>query len=301
MVDAPRRTPSVVAPLRNRRQRIVNALAVGPDPVIDVVGIGAATGHRSPAGPPGESARSGYRAAAAAIGAPGRDAARCRCPTPVLVPGPGRDASQAAGDPGGGVLMAVDAPFSVAGDWSDRGLTHHRLARTDARDDALDLAESCLYAALAALAAARTVPDNAARGHVATATALIETAGVTLAAWGTTSRATTPRATRPASAPAPGIGGAEHVAMGTESTVNGAHVTLAGDRAVAPNARPAGLSARESEVLALLVEGLTNREIGSRLGIAEKTVTNHLTHVFTKTNLGNRTAAVAFALRQGLA
>ena len=62
-----------------------------------------------------------------------------------------------------------------------------------------------------------------------------------------------------------------------------------------------GLSERELEVLALLAEGLTNREIGSRLGISEKTVTNHLTNVFTKANLENRAAAVAFAVRHGLA
>ena len=62
-----------------------------------------------------------------------------------------------------------------------------------------------------------------------------------------------------------------------------------------------GHSERELEVLALLAEGLTNREIGSRLGISEKTVTDHLTNVFTKANLENRAAAVAFAVRHGLA
>jgi DNA-binding CsgD family transcriptional regulator len=64
---------------------------------------------------------------------------------------------------------------------------------------------------------------------------------------------------------------------------------------------PAGLSEREAEVLAMVVQGLTNRQIGARLGISEKTVTNHLTHIFTKADLDNRAAAVAFALRHGLA
>jgi DNA-binding CsgD family transcriptional regulator len=64
---------------------------------------------------------------------------------------------------------------------------------------------------------------------------------------------------------------------------------------------PAGLSAREAEVLALVARGLTNRQIGEELGISEKTVTNHLTHIFTKCNLENRAAAVAFALRHQLA
>ena len=63
---------------------------------------------------------------------------------------------------------------------------------------------------------------------------------------------------------------------------------------------PAGLSAREVDVLILVAGGKTNREIATILSISEKTVTNHLTHVFTKANLENRAAAAAFALRHGL-
>jgi len=68
-----------------------------------------------------------------------------------------------------------------------------------------------------------------------------------------------------------------------------------------PSAPPAGLTEREAEVLALVAQGLTNREIGERLGISAKTVTNHLSHIFTKADLDNRAAATAFALRHGLA
>lgn len=68
----------------------------------------------------------------------------------------------------------------------------------------------------------------------------------------------------------------------------------------APAAYPAGLTGREVEVLRLVVAGLTNRDIGERLGISEKTVTNHLTHIFTKANLDNRAAAVDFAHRHRL-
>lgn len=64
---------------------------------------------------------------------------------------------------------------------------------------------------------------------------------------------------------------------------------------------PAGLTQREVDVLVLLTQGLTNRQIGESLSISEKTVTNHLTHIFTKANLDNRSAAVAFAIRHGLA
>ena len=86
--------------------------------------------------------------------------------------------------------------------------------------------------------------------------------------------------------------------MTGEAARVGAHLD---DADGAPPAYPAGLSAREVEVLALVAHGLTNRQIGARLGISEKTVTNHLTHAFTKANLDNRAAAAAFALRHGLA
>jgi DNA-binding CsgD family transcriptional regulator len=73
-------------------------------------------------------------------------------------------------------------------------------------------------------------------------------------------------------------------------------------RALAP-ARPtrlAVLSARESEVLALVAQGRTNREIARALFLSENTVARHLTHIFTKIGVENRAGAVAYALRHGL-
>jgi DNA-binding CsgD family transcriptional regulator len=64
---------------------------------------------------------------------------------------------------------------------------------------------------------------------------------------------------------------------------------------------PAGLSAREVEVLRLVVAGRTNREIADLLSLSERTVNNHVAHILAKTNTENRAAAAAFALRQGLA
>jgi DNA-binding NarL/FixJ family response regulator len=64
--------------------------------------------------------------------------------------------------------------------------------------------------------------------------------------------------------------------------------------------RPAGLTEREIEVLRLVADGLSNREIAARLVISEKTVTNHLTAIFNKTGVANRAAAAAFAIRHGL-
>jgi DNA-binding CsgD family transcriptional regulator len=75
---------------------------------------------------------------------------------------------------------------------------------------------------------------------------------------------------------------------------------LAGTRAVTP-AFPAGLSAREVEVLGLLAAGKSNREIAATLFLSEHTVRVHVTHILTKTGTENRAAATAFALRHGLA
>ncbi|MDQ3978503.1 MAG: helix-turn-helix transcriptional regulator [Actinomycetota bacterium] len=63
---------------------------------------------------------------------------------------------------------------------------------------------------------------------------------------------------------------------------------------------PAGLSEREVEVLALVAQGRTNRAIAEALFISEKTVTSHLTHIFTKLGVSSRAAATAFAYEHGL-
>ena len=64
---------------------------------------------------------------------------------------------------------------------------------------------------------------------------------------------------------------------------------------------PAHLTQREVEVLKLVAQGRSNRQIAQALCLTEKTVTNHLTHIFNKTGCENRAAAAAFALRHGLA
>ena len=59
------------------------------------------------------------------------------------------------------------------------------------------------------------------------------------------------------------------------------------------------LTAREAEVLSLVAEGRTNRDIGRALFLSEATVKSHLVHIFTKLGVGSRTAAVARARELG--
>jgi DNA-binding NarL/FixJ family response regulator len=60
------------------------------------------------------------------------------------------------------------------------------------------------------------------------------------------------------------------------------------------------LSGRELDVLELLAEGVSNREIAVRLHISEATVKTHLVHIFTKLDVDTRTAAVAVGVERGL-
>ncbi len=63
---------------------------------------------------------------------------------------------------------------------------------------------------------------------------------------------------------------------------------------------PYGLSPREREVLALLVDGRTNREIGAELYISEKTASVHVSHILDKLGVTSRGAAAALAARGDL-
>jgi len=59
----------------------------------------------------------------------------------------------------------------------------------------------------------------------------------------------------------------------------------------------AGLSHQEMEILALLAEGLTNREIGARQQLSEKTVRNYVSVILAKLDLSSRAQAAAYAAR----
>lgn len=61
-----------------------------------------------------------------------------------------------------------------------------------------------------------------------------------------------------------------------------------------------GLSDREIEVLQLLADGMSNKEIAGSLFISTQTVKTHIAHIFDKLGVSDRTEAVAAALRRGL-
>ena len=61
------------------------------------------------------------------------------------------------------------------------------------------------------------------------------------------------------------------------------------------------LTKREVEILQLLAQGLSNRQIAESMVISEQTVRSHVTHILEKLGLANRTQAALYALRQGIA
>ncbi|MBN1316541.1 MAG: response regulator transcription factor [Anaerolineales bacterium] len=60
------------------------------------------------------------------------------------------------------------------------------------------------------------------------------------------------------------------------------------------------LTEREVEVLKLVAQGFSNKEIACSLGISERTVTTHVSNVLGKLHLANRTQATLYAIREGL-
>ena len=64
--------------------------------------------------------------------------------------------------------------------------------------------------------------------------------------------------------------------------------------------QPAGLTPREGEILRLLACGLLNKQIARLLGIAPKTVGNHVEHIYAKIGVSSRAAAGVFAAAHGL-
>ncbi|GGW20605.1 DNA-binding response regulator [Streptomyces capoamus] len=106
---------------------------------------------------------------------------------------------------------------------------------------------------------------------------------------------------------------------GGDEIVRAVHSVLSGDAGLSPSVQrrllerlsqpepvpavqeaPDGLTARETEVLVLIAEGLSNQEIARRLHVSTATVKTHINNLFAKTGLKDRAQAVRYAYGRGL-
>jgi len=92
----------------------------------------------------------------------------------------------------------------------------------------------------------------------------------------------------------------EAVAGRLEADAVEAVLSAAGHRAARRSTGPAGLTAREIDVLRLIARGLSTKEVADRLVISRKTVANHVEHIYTKIGATNRATAALFATQHGL-
>jgi DNA-binding NarL/FixJ family response regulator len=83
----------------------------------------------------------------------------------------------------------------------------------------------------------------------------------------------------------------------SQEMANGVKVELAADQTLK---NKDDISGREREVLQLVCQGATNREIAESLIVSEHTVKVHLRHILNKLNLRNRQQVAAYAVQEGL-
>jgi DNA-binding NarL/FixJ family response regulator len=95
------------------------------------------------------------------------------------------------------------------------------------------------------------------------------------------------------------LAGVRAVAAGEVALAPGVAALLV-KRAAAPTGAAPALSVRELEVLRLVAQGLSNRQIGEKLFLGEATVKTHLLHAFAKLEVSDRTRAVTRAMELGL-
>jgi HD-GYP domain-containing protein (c-di-GMP phosphodiesterase class II) len=111
-----------------------------------------------------------------------------------------------------------------------------------------------------------------------------------------------PRPHRPELAPAQAAAEVQDEVRGgrLDGDAVAAVLSAAGHRAGKRRAWPAGLTAREVDILRLLARGLSNKQIATRLTISSKTASTHVEHIYTKLGVTNRALASLFAAKHGL-
>jgi HD-GYP domain-containing protein (c-di-GMP phosphodiesterase class II)/DNA-binding CsgD family transcriptional regulator len=165
------------------------------------------------------------------------------------------------------------------------------------------LAGSERLAALAPLAGMHHERLDGRGYHRGCSAAELATPARVLAAADAYQAMTQPRPHRAALAPEPAA--RELLAAGREGALDpdavGAVLAAAGHDAVVPRPeRPAGLSAREVEVLGLVADGCSNAQIAERLFISRRTAEHHVQHIYTKIGVSSRAAAALFAMEHHL-
>ncbi|GAA1873057.1 HD domain-containing protein [Paeniglutamicibacter psychrophenolicus] len=150
---------------------------------------------------------------------------------------------------------------------------------------------------LAALAHERLDGSGHHRGLNA---AMIPLPGRILAAANEYQRLREPRPVPHTAERAAGLLVAQVAAGGMDAGAVDAVLACAGQAPERRPTGPAGLTAREVQVLVLLARGASNRQIAARLGIASKTAGNHIERIYAKAGVGSRAAATLFAMRHGL-
>jgi predicted ATPase/DNA-binding CsgD family transcriptional regulator/transcriptional regulator with XRE-family HTH domain len=211
---------------------------------------------------------------------------------------------QARGDEWGTAiaLQGLSTSARLQGDLARAaGLLQQALARYAAlRDPAY--AAVCVEE-LASIAGLMRRPEQAARLFGA-AEGLREVVGAPLTAWQRERHEGSVAAARAA------LGGPAYAAAWAAGrALSLEEVVAEADAEIPPPATPLdsasdarhGLSERELEVLRLVAEGHSDREIADALSISRRTATTHLSHILNKLGLDSRTAAAAFAVRHGLA
>jgi DNA-binding CsgD family transcriptional regulator len=112
---------------------------------------------------------------------------------------------------------------------------------------------------------------------------------------------TEPRPHRPAFAPEQAAKNLnEEVRAGRLDAAAAAAVLEAAGQPVPRIERPAGLTEREAEVIALLARGLQTKQIAGALQISAKTADRHIEHAYRKIGVSTRAAAALFAMEHGL-
>ena len=94
-----------------------------------------------------------------------------------------------------------------------------------------------------------------------------------------------------------GMGGWEANARGLRAEVDEAAARVGGRKRAS---LPAGITARELDILRLVVRGNSDRQIGEDLYLSPRTVNAHIRHMLAKTTLNNRTELSVWAVEQGL-